>query len=88
MKDPDAMRTLVVDAVLANPAVSITDAALLEKLRSGQDCTFEELEFDSLARIELCIWLEVEAGFQVVENDVLELHSIFGLADHLAGAPR
>ena len=48
------------------------------------DCAFDELGFDSLARMELCIWLQIEAGLEVTEGEVLDHPSVAALAAHLA----
>ena len=34
----------------------------------SSDCGFEALGFDSLARMELCIWLQLEAGIEIAET--------------------
>lgn len=54
--------------VLANPAV---------------DITFESLDMDSLGRMELSIWLELELGLEVTEVEVQDMASINGLAQFI-----
>lgn len=49
------------------------------------DCSFEELFYDSLARMELCIWMQVEAGVELEEGEILAHPSVDSLAAHLAG---
>ena len=82
------MRQLVVDAVRANPAVEIVDPELLAALDdAGADCTFEALGFDSLARMELSIWLQLEAGITIGESEVMSHPSVDALATYLAARP-
>ena len=50
----------------------------------GCDCSFEELFFDSLARMELCIWMQTEVGVELDESEILAHPSVDSLAAHLA----
>jgi hypothetical protein len=85
VRDVDAMRALLAEGVRQNPIAIVSDAALLARLSDpGADCCFDELGFDSLARMELCIWLQIEAGLEVTEGEVLDHPSIAALAAHLA----
>ena len=82
------MRRLVVDAVRANPAVEVVDPEVLGALDDAcADCTFEALGFDSLARMELSIWLQLEAGITIGENEVMSHPSVNALASYLATRP-
>lgn len=51
----------------------------------GCDCSFDELFFDSLARMELCIWMQTEVGVELEESEILAHPSVDSLAAHLAG---
>ena len=83
--DLTAFRSLVVDAVRANPVALVDDPDLLARLANpARDCTLEELGFDSLARMELSIWLQMEAGIEIAEADILEHPSVNALAAYLA----
>jgi acyl carrier protein len=85
LRDADAMRALLAEGVRQNPIAVVSDSALLARLSDPDaDCAFDELGFDSLARMELCIWLQVEAGLEVTEGEVLDHPSIAALAAHLA----
>jgi len=44
------------------------------------DCSFEELHFDSLGRMELCIWLQMEVGVEIDESVILAHPSVNRLA--------
>ena len=49
------------------------------------DCTFEELHFDSLARMELCIWMQTEVGGELGDGEVRDQPSVNARAAYLAG---
>jgi hypothetical protein len=79
------MRALVCRAVLANPMAQLDDAALVARLKAGtEDCSFDALGFDSLARMEFCIWMQIEAGIQMSEATLFDHPDIPALARHLA----
>jgi acyl carrier protein len=83
--DAAALRALVVRAVLENPVACVDDPALVARLSDAtQDCRFDEFGFDSLARMEFCIWMQVEAGIEINEGVLLDHPSIDALAGHLA----
>ena len=83
--DLAAMRALVVRAVLANPVTLFPDDATRARLEDpAADCTFEELGFDSLARMEFCIWMQLEAGIEIAEAVLLDHPSVAALAAYLA----
>lgn len=84
-RDVAAMRALLAAGVRANPVVRVEDPALLALLDDpARDCAFEALGFDSLARMELCIWLQLEAGIEIAENEIAEHSSVAALAAWLA----
>ena len=79
------LRAMLAEGVRQNPVVSVTDAALLARLDDPRaDCGFEELGYDSLARMEFCIWLQVEHGIEIGEGALLDHPSVMALAAHLA----
>jgi hypothetical protein len=80
-----ALRAIVVEGILQNPVVSVSEPALLARLRDpGADCSFDELGFDSLARMEFCIWMQVEQGIAIGEAVLLDNPSVAALAGYLA----
>jgi hypothetical protein len=80
-----ALRALIAEGVRQNPVVFVSDPALLACLADpAADCSFDALGFDSLARLELCIWIQLEAGFEVTEAELLDHPSVAALAAHLA----
>lgn len=87
-RDLTALRALVVRGVLDNPALVIVDPPLLARLADpAADCGFEELGFDSLARLEFCVWMQVEAGIEIGEAALLDHPSVMALAAYLAARP-
>jgi acyl carrier protein len=87
MMDAAAWRARIVEGVLANPVKRVRDPALLARLDDPVgEVRFDELGFDSLALLELAIWLEVEAGAEVGEATLAEHPGVLALARHLAGA--
>jgi acyl carrier protein len=84
-RDLTAWHERICAGVLASPIITLTDPTLLTRLRDpAAECTFAELGFDSLARMELCIWLLTETGVEVTEGEVLDNPSVAALAAHLA----
>lgn len=82
---PGALRALVVEGILQNPVVSVSEPALLARLRDpAADCSFDELGFDSLARMEFCIWMQVEHRIAIGEAVLLDHPSVAALVDHLS----
>lgn len=85
LRDAAALRALIAEGVRQNPVVTVTDAELLALLDDpAAECDFEALGFDSLARMELCIWLQLEAGIEVSEAALLDHPGVAALAVHLA----
>ncbi len=79
------LRRLVAQAVRENPVAMVSDPALLARLDNpAMDCRFDELGFDSLARMELCIWMQLEAGIEIGEAVLLDHPSVNALARRLA----
>jgi acyl carrier protein len=84
-RDAASLRAIVAEGVRHNPVVVVSDAELLARLADpAMDCAFDALGFDSLARMELCIWLQIEAGLEVTEGEMLDHPSVAALAAHLA----
>lgn len=82
MTDPRG-RTLALEALRANPII-VVERELLEQLSAGGDATFDDLGMDSLARMEMSIWLEVERGISITESEIGELGTFQALAGHLS----
>ena len=78
-------RAILAEGVRANPVAPPRDPAILARLADPEgDVAFEEFDFDSLARLELCIWLELEAGIIVTEDEMAAHGGLRSLAAHLA----
>jgi hypothetical protein len=83
--DRTALRAIIAEGVRQNPVVAVTDRALLARLDDpGVDLGFDELGYDSLARMEFCIWMQVEHGIEIGEAALLDHPSLVALAAHLA----
>jgi acyl carrier protein len=79
-------RSWIVEATKSVTLHGRRDQELRSRLEdSASDCTFEELHFDSLARMELCIWMQTEAGVELDESEILAHPSVNALAAYLAG---
>lgn len=84
-RDAAALRALLVAAVRQNPVALPADPTLLRRLDDpAVDAGFDALGFDSLARMELCIWMQLEAAIELRESDLIDHPSIAALAVHLA----
>jgi acyl carrier protein len=82
---PAEWRAVLAEGVRANPVAPPERPELLARLDDPQDpLPFADLGFDSLAKLELCIWLELEQGVVVTEADMAEQQSLAALARHLA----
>ena len=80
------MRERVVAAIMSNPVVGPDSAGTLARMNDpSQNCTFEELGFDSLARMEFCIFLETEFGISLSSGEIEASPSINAMAAYLAG---
>jgi acyl carrier protein len=83
--DTAALRALIAEGVRQNPVVFVSDPVLLARLADpAADVTFEALGFDSLARMELCIHIQLDGGLEVTEAEMLDHPSVASLAAYLA----
>jgi acyl carrier protein len=81
----EVYRRIVAEAVLANPVTVIADESTKARLSDPTaDCTFDEIGFDSLARLSLAVHLDAEHGIQISEQDVGESGSVMRLAAFIA----
>lgn len=77
-------RQLAIKALQANPLIFSLNAHLARLSDPSFEVTFEELGMDSLARMELSIWLEVECGIEVTEAEIMEMNDLGGLTEFIA----
>lgn len=76
-------RALAIAALRANPVVFLSEEQA-QALRDPQhDLSFEDLGMDSMARMELSIWLELELGLEASESTIQEIGSVAGLASFI-----
>lgn len=78
-------REIAIEALRANPLAMFSEAHLARLREPGFDVSFEELGMDSLGRMELSIWLELEQGIAVTEVEVQAMKSLAGLETFLVG---
>lgn len=79
-------RETALAALRANPLIFFTDA---HEARIGDpdfDVSFEALGMDSLSRMELSIWIELELGLEVTEVEIQDMATLNGLARFIAAA--
>lgn len=82
---PAEWRAVLAVGVRTNPVMPPERPEILARLDDPSDpLPFADLEFDSLAKLELGIWLELERGVVVTEADMAEQASLASLAVHLA----
>ena len=80
---PTQSKEIVIRALLANPLVFLTREELSKLVYAELDSSFVDLGMDSLARMELSIWLELELDLEVAESEIQKIHSVENLADFL-----
>lgn len=80
------LREEALTALRNNPLVFFPDGYEAKLGDPTFDLTFAELGMDSLAGMELSIWLELERGIEVTEVEIQEMESLNGLASFLARA--
>ena len=84
-QDTTVARAQVIAGIKANPALGTPDPALMAELEApGGDCSFEALGFDSLASMELCIFIECETRVALSAGDLERFPSVNRLAAYLA----
>jgi acyl carrier protein len=79
------MRDRVVSAVMANPSAVPSPDLIARMDDPAEDPSFEELGFDSLARMEFCIFMECEFGIALTSGDLESHASVNAMAAYLAG---
>ena len=78
-------RSLIVSALLNSAIFSLRDNGRTDDfLRGAYDVSFSELEMDSLSAMELCIYLELNAGVSILPEQLPEVGSLEGLVSALA----
>ncbi|NQW92897.1 MAG: hypothetical protein HQ446_02475 [Polaromonas sp.] len=80
---PNQSKEIVIRALLANPLIFLAREELSKLVYSEFDSSFVDLGMDSLARMELSIWLEIELDLEVAENEIQEISSVGKLANFI-----
>ena len=69
--DERAIREIFVDGLVAGAVHQINDVATRKAWLDGtRDLRFDELEMDSLAKMELCIAIEVGTGVSLAPEEL------------------
>lgn len=80
------VRGIVVEALTQANAIGIDDHPDREAFLAGKvDISLDDLEIDSLARMEFCIYLELNFGVEVTPNELEGITSVEGLASLIKG---
>lgn len=83
MTEPD-VRALMLDALAyANARSRLTEQQARDFLEGTCDLPFDQLELDSLATMELCIAIEVNAGVSIVPDRLHKIGTLGRLAQHV-----
>lgn len=75
---------LALKALYAIPSFFITDAHRERIAQGDLDISFDAFGMDSLSRMELSIWLELELGIELTENDIQDMGSLANFVAFLA----
>ncbi|BBK39919.1 hypothetical protein STAQ_49970 [Allostella sp. ATCC 35155] len=77
----ERVRQILVDALEIGSVAAIYEPAIRGPFLSGEDdLSFDRLDMDSLARMELCIAIEVETGVSLTPDDLDSFRSLGALA--------
>jgi acyl carrier protein len=73
------LKKIVFNKLKSIPHVFMDDIDEKKILNTDFDISFDQLALDSLAKMELIIWLEIEYGIEINEVDLENLKSINNL---------
>lgn len=77
-------RQFVVDAAGKANVIGVRSHPNLQAFLDGAgDVNFSDLEMDSLARMELCISIEVGTGVEITPDQLDEIKSLAGLVEKI-----
>jgi acyl carrier protein len=81
VRDERGIREIFVDGLVAGAVQQINDAATRKAWLDGtRDLRFDELAMDSLARMELCIAIEIGTGVSMAPEELGRYASLGELA--------
>ena len=82
--DARAIRQVLIDGLEAGGVIEARSIRFREPFLDGSiDATFEELALDSLARMEVCIAIEVALGISLAPEELQRYTSLGDLANDL-----
>lgn len=80
------IRQIILDGLQAGSVFRVKDMGLTDAFLAGTaDATFEELEVDSLAAMELCIAVELGTGVSLAPDDLEKIGSLQKLVARVQG---
>ena len=86
---PRAVRQALIDGLEAGGVSQANAIRFREPFLDGRiDATLEELGLDSLARMEVCIAIEVALGISLAPEELHRYRSLGSLVDDLTGRLR
>lgn len=78
--DEETARRIVVEALRQASVHTIEEGDRVRRfLRGEADFSFDELELDSLARMEVCIAIEVKTGISIAPDELEPIGTVAGL---------
>jgi acyl carrier protein len=83
------IRATILDALAYASVFAVRDTGVSDAFLAGtRDITFTDLQMDSLATMELCIALEVNAGISIVPDELQTIGSLQRLVDAVRSRTR
>lgn len=77
-------RQIILDALREASAYAMANDERAARFLAGEsDFTFEELDLDSLARMELCIAIEVATGVSIAPDELTAIQTLNGLVERV-----
>ena len=78
------IKKIILDVFKSNHLIFLPELDDEEILNENFDISFQELGMDSLAKMEIIIWLEIEYGIEINEIEMDNLKSLNGLSIFLS----
>ena len=77
----DAIRAVIAAGLEQGACFALRNNGWREDFVDGRrDVSFEEMDIDSLAMMELCIAIEVETGVSILPNELVEYATLGAVA--------
>lgn len=83
------IRTMLVEGFASSGIYTLRNNGWTAGFLDGsRDVAFSQIEIDSLATMELCIAIELNAGVSVLPDDLGKMERLSDLVAHISGALR